>query len=58
MGTGDGSRPGLGSRSGSRTGARTGGNKMTVNPDVAAFSLANQDNEINEDFEEMKSETD
>ena len=31
---------------------------MTVNPDVAAFSLANQDNEINEDFEEMKSETD
>ena len=29
---------------------------MNINPDIANFSLANQDEKIGEDFEEMKSE--
>ena len=30
---------------------------MSIKPDVANFSLANQDNAIGEAYEEMKSET-
>ena len=47
----------MGSRAGSRSGKRQAGVGLTIDPDVAAFSLANQDQKIGQEFEEMKSET-
>ena len=53
---GDSKASRIGSRAGSRSGKRGPGQGLHIDPDVAAFSLANQDQKIGEEFEEMKSE--
>ena len=53
FGGGDQSR--VGSRAGSRSGKRSAGVGLSIKQEVADFSLANQEQKIGEDFEEMKS---
>lgn len=45
----------MGSRAGSRSGHRSAGGGLSIKQEVADFSLANQEQKIGEDYEEMKS---